>query len=105
MNDVALSLIGTECKSACAGEPDFEQRVRKAMAVVANGHWMYCADLTASQGSRSPMHWPSKKRWNWPLIDTLRRLGFIGFMQETCSKLPPKRLRYQRMPLSMLAQV
>jgi hypothetical protein len=43
MNDtVGLSIIGTECKSACAGEPDLEKRIRKAMAVVANSHWMFC---------------------------------------------------------------
>lgn len=41
---VGLSIVATECSSACANEPDFEQRVRKAMAVVAKGHWMLYRD-------------------------------------------------------------
>ena len=41
---VGLSIISTECKSACADEPDLEKRIRKSMAVVANGHWMFCGD-------------------------------------------------------------
>lgn len=44
MNNVGLSIIGAECKSACEGESDFERRIKKAMSVVANGHWMFCGD-------------------------------------------------------------
>ncbi|MDR3620515.1 MAG: hypothetical protein P4L85_14285 [Paludisphaera borealis] len=44
MDNAALAIIGSECKSACSGEPDLERRVRKAMAVVADGHWMYAGD-------------------------------------------------------------
>lgn len=44
MADVGLSIIASECESACKGEPDLEKRVQKAMAVVAKGHWMYCND-------------------------------------------------------------
>ena len=34
----------TECASACANEPDFEQRCRKAMRPVAKGFWMLYGD-------------------------------------------------------------
>jgi len=44
MSEVGLNIIATECKSACAGEPDFEKRIQKAMATVAKGHWMFCND-------------------------------------------------------------
>ena len=44
INDAGLSLIATECKSACAGEPDLEKRILKAMRPVASGHWMFPSD-------------------------------------------------------------
>lgn len=43
-DNVGLSLIATECRSACAGEPDLERRIRKAMDEVAGGHWMFPTD-------------------------------------------------------------
>lgn len=44
MTDVGLFIISTECKAACEGEPDLEKRIRKSMAAVAKGHWMFCSD-------------------------------------------------------------
>lgn len=41
MSDAGLAIIAAECKSACANEPDFEQRCRKAMKAVADSHWMF----------------------------------------------------------------
>lgn len=50
-DEVALSLIGTECKYACEGEPDFEKRVKKAMKPVAQGHWMFPDDDISFRGA------------------------------------------------------
>jgi hypothetical protein len=36
-----LMIIASECKSACANEPDLATRIRKAMAPVAKDHWMF----------------------------------------------------------------
>jgi hypothetical protein len=44
MSDVLLRIIAAECKRACSGEADLEQRTRKAMAEVAAGHWMAAGD-------------------------------------------------------------
>lgn len=41
MDTMELQLVAAECKSACAGEPDLEKRIKKAMAVVKDGHWMF----------------------------------------------------------------
>lgn len=41
---VGLALIAHDCKSACAGEPNLEKRIRKAMKEVAKGHWMFPHD-------------------------------------------------------------
>ena len=42
-----LAIIATECKSACVGESNLEQRIRKAMAPVAHTHWMFPGDENA----------------------------------------------------------
>lgn len=51
MSDVGLSIIGTECKEACKGEPDLEKRIRKAMKVVAKGHWLFSDDDLLLRGA------------------------------------------------------
>lgn len=51
MDKAALAIIGSECKSACEGESDFETRIRKAMKVVAKGHWMYSGDDLLLRGA------------------------------------------------------
>lgn len=40
MNDPILSIIAQECRGACREEPDFLERIRKAMKFVATGHWL-----------------------------------------------------------------
>jgi len=40
MSDVILGIIARECKSACRGEADFEERIRKSMKLVIGGHWL-----------------------------------------------------------------
>lgn len=50
-DDTALALIGTECKAACAGEKDFETRVKKAMKPVKDGHWMFPDDDISFRGA------------------------------------------------------
>lgn len=44
MSIAGLSILSWECRDACQGEVDFEQRVRKAMAVVAKTHYMYAGN-------------------------------------------------------------
>lgn len=39
MNDVMLSLVAVEAGSACRGEPDLIERIKKAMRA-ARDHWM-----------------------------------------------------------------
>ncbi len=51
MNDNLLAIIATECKSACAHQPDLLERIKKAMAPVANGHWMVTDDDLCFRGA------------------------------------------------------
>ncbi len=51
MNDAMLSIVATECRIACEGEPDFIERIRKAMKPVADGHWMVTDDDTCFRGA------------------------------------------------------
>lgn len=41
MNNAWLSIVASDCKDACANEPDLEARIRKAMKPVAETHWMF----------------------------------------------------------------
>jgi hypothetical protein len=43
-------IVAMECASACAGEPDLEQRFRKSMKA-ANGHWMVTNDQEQFKGA------------------------------------------------------
>lgn len=46
-----LSIIAAECGAACKDEPDLIKRIKKAMAPVANGHWMSLDEDTNIRGA------------------------------------------------------
>ncbi len=38
-NEMVVSIVAAECRSACAKEPDLVERIKKAMRQVVHEHW------------------------------------------------------------------
>lgn len=87
MNEAGLSIIASECQSACQGEPDLEKRIQKAMSAVAKGHWMFCGDheddlrFRGALGSvlLSPETTPEEKE---RITDTLKQLRSLSALMQ-----------------------
>jgi hypothetical protein len=50
-----LGIIASDCKHAIAGEPDLEQRIKKAMAVVRESHWLFPGQHNADKRFRGAL--------------------------------------------------